>query len=188
MEEPGRPGGIHPLSERYLMRNAKTGRGTSSRGQALIEFALVLPVLFLLVINVVNFGGMLSAWVVVANAARAGAQHMVMSDAWLFGPSPPSAAEVTRLVTSDLASLPNRASAQVSVCINVGGTVSPAGCGAPGDPEAATFNSATVNVTYIYRPLIPLWSFPRLAIHLTTPPTSIHRRVVMRCAGGCVAS
>ena len=28
-----------------------------SRGQALIEFSLVLPVLFLLIVNVVNFGG-----------------------------------------------------------------------------------------------------------------------------------
>lgn len=170
------------------MCNGKKRRKTSSRGQALIEFALVLPMLFLLVINVVNFGGMLSAWVVVANAARAGAQYMVTSDAWLFGPSAPNAAAVTSLVTNDLSSLPNRESAQVRVCINVGGTVSPAGCVMPGDPEAATFNSASVDVTYTYRPLIPFWSFPRLGIHLTTPPTTIHRKVVMRCAGGCVAS
>ena len=170
------------------MLNGRIRRRTLDRGQALIEFALVLPVLFLLVINVVNFGGMLSAWVVVANAARAGAQYMIMSDAWLFGPSAPSAAAVTAIVTNDLSSLPNRQSAQVSVCINVGGTASPAGCAAPADPEAANFNSASVNVTYTYRPLIPLWSFPRLGIHLTTPPTTIHRRVVMRCAGGCIAS
>src|SRR5438309_6565028 len=54
-------------------------RKTTSRdGQALIEFALVLPLLFLLIVNVVNFGGLFYAVITTSNAARSGAQYMTM--------------------------------------------------------------------------------------------------------------
>ena len=56
----------------------------SAGGQALVESALVLPLLFLLVINVVNFGGMLYAWITVSNAARTGADYMVRGELSAF--------------------------------------------------------------------------------------------------------
>src|ERR1051325_5606754 len=123
-------------------------------GQALIEFALVVPLLFLLIINVVNFAGMLYAWVTVSNAARTGVQYMVMGDTWIFGLSPPTPAQVVTQVTNDLSSLPNRASAQVKVCMNVGGTstCTPSGGSVPNDPEVSNFNSTSVDVTYTYQP------------------------------------
>jgi Flp pilus assembly protein TadG len=158
------------------------------QGQALIEFALVLPLLFLLIINVVNVAGMLYAWITVANAARTGVQYMVMGDTWVYGLSPPTPTQVTSMVTNDLSSLPNRASAQVTVCINISGTVTPTGCGTPSDPESSLYTSASVDVTYTYQPFIQAWSWPKLGIFLTLPPTTIHRKVVMRCAGGCLAS
>jgi hypothetical protein len=133
---------------------------------------------------------MLYAWVAVANAARTGAQYMVMSDTWIFGMSPPTPAQVVTQVTNDLASLPNRASAQVKVCMNVSGTTTctPSGGTTPTDPESANYNSTSVDVTYTYQPFVPFWNFPRLGIFLTLPPTAIHRKVVMRCVGGCVAT
>jgi len=58
------------------------GNGTSRRkGQALVEFALLVPLVFLLAVNAVNFGGYLFAWITVANAARSGADYMSMSSA-----------------------------------------------------------------------------------------------------------
>src|SRR5947209_23082 len=50
----------------------------SRNGQTLIEFALVLPLLFLLIVNVVNFGGLFYAVITTSNAARSGAQYMTM--------------------------------------------------------------------------------------------------------------
>lgn len=44
-----------------------------SRGQALVEFALVLPVLALLLVVAVDFGRVFFGWVSVTNAARVGA-------------------------------------------------------------------------------------------------------------------
>ena len=50
------------------------------KGQALVEFALIVPMVFLLAVNAVNFGGFIFAWITVANAARAGAQYIVLSE------------------------------------------------------------------------------------------------------------
>ncbi|MHB8397991.1 MAG: TadE/TadG family type IV pilus assembly protein [Candidatus Limnocylindrales bacterium] len=44
-------------------------------GQALVEFALVLPVLILLVLIVLDFGRLYQSWVTLTNAARVGANY-----------------------------------------------------------------------------------------------------------------
>ena len=46
-----------------------------SRGQALVEFALVLPVLALLLVLAIDFGRVFFGWVSVTNAARIGANY-----------------------------------------------------------------------------------------------------------------
>jgi Flp pilus assembly protein TadG len=147
-------------------------------GQALIEFALILPLVFLLAINAVNFGGFIFAWITVADAARAGAQYMVMSSASPGSPSPATLAQVTALVTSDVTSLLNRSSVVVAVCTNQ--TQAATGCTSLIDPEAPAYTLATVDVTYTYKPYIPLFSFPQLGIAATLPPGPIHRKAVMR--------
>jgi Flp pilus assembly protein TadG len=158
----------------------------SAAGQSLVEFALVLPLLFLLIVNVLNFGGMLYAWVTVANAARSGAQYMMMGGSTAHSPIAPTAAQISAVVTQDLLSLPNRASAVVRVCKNNNGTVTctPAGGTPPTDPEPTFYILGTVEVTYTYVPFVSLWSFPRMGINLTPPPTTIHRQVAMRMGGG----
>lgn len=44
------------------------------RGSALVEFALVAPLLLLLIFGSLEFGRVFNAWIVVANAAREGAR------------------------------------------------------------------------------------------------------------------
>ncbi|CZR10361.1 TadE/TadG family type IV pilus assembly protein [Trichococcus ilyis] len=48
---------------------------SSQRGQALVEFALVLPMLLLLVLGVLEFGWILKAEIAVSAAAREGARY-----------------------------------------------------------------------------------------------------------------
>ena len=162
----------------------------TSSGQALIEFALVLPLLFLLIVNVVNFGGMLYAWISVSNAARLGVQYYITGSATIGAPTRPTVATIQSLVMNDLSALPNMATAQVCVSTSQSGTVScntgtapssapPAAETAEGTP-AITFAVAAVDVTYTYTPFIPLWEFPNLRIHATLPPTAIHRQAIMR--------
>jgi Flp pilus assembly protein TadG len=54
-----------------------------SRGQALVEFALVLPILVLLLVMAVDFGRVFYGWVALNNAARVGANYAALhADAW----------------------------------------------------------------------------------------------------------
>jgi Flp pilus assembly protein TadG len=159
-------------------------------GQALLEFALILPLLFLLIVNVVNFGLFIYAWITIGNAARTGAQFLCQGGAMAGAPPAPTLADVQTLVQNDLQNLPNRATAQIRVC-RVGDT--PSMCIGPGtqtppaetaEPVAGgttiTYPVGSVDVTYSYSPLIPLWDFPALRIHATLPPTTMHRQAAMR--------
>ena len=153
------------------------------RGQALVEFALIVPLLFLLIVNAVNFGGFLFAWITIASAARAGGEYWALGSAAIATPTPATAAQVTTLVTNDIASLLGRSSLVVRVCKNNNSVVTCTGAGSlapPADPEPSTYILTTVDVTYTWQPPIPLWDFGGLGIHATLPPTSIHRRAVMR--------
>lgn len=54
-----------------------------SRGQALVEFAIVLPILALLLVMAVDFGRVFFGWVSVTNASRIGADYAAQHpDAW----------------------------------------------------------------------------------------------------------
>jgi Flp pilus assembly protein TadG len=154
-----------------------------ARGQALIEFILVFPMLILLIVNAVNFGAFFFAWITVASAARSGAQYWVRGSAAVGSPTAPTAAQVTSLVTTDISSLPNRSSLVVRVCQNNNATVTCTGSGSgtpPLDPEPSSYISASVDVTYTYVAPIPLWTFSKLGVSATLPPTTIHRQSVMR--------
>ena len=161
----------------------------AAHGQALIEYILLLPLIFLLIVNVVNFGGFFFAWITVANAARAGADYAILGGASVGGLPPATAtaataAKITDVIKADIASLPNNPSLVVNICKNVLGTVKTlvGTCSSvPSDPEPSNYVLATVDVTYTYVPFIPAgFKFPNLNIYATIPPTTIHRRAVMR--------
>jgi Flp pilus assembly protein TadG len=153
--------------------------GRDKNGQSLIEFALTLPFMLALIINVVNFGAFFYAWISVANAARSGADYMIMGSASVNAPAPPSVASVSSLITNDLSALPNSASLQVVVCKNQNGTSTcPVGMVIGTDPEPATYVLGMVRVSYTYRPLVPLFGLP-----LTLGPTVIQRTAMMRMEG-----
>jgi Flp pilus assembly protein TadG len=154
---------------------------SETKGQALVEFSLIIPLVLLLAVNAANFGGFIFAWITVANAARDGAQYMVMSSDSPGQPTPATLTQITALVTADVSSLLNRSSLVVAICSN--STTAATGCTTFVDPEATTstlYTLATVDVTYTYVPFIPLFSFPHLGISATLPSSTIHRKAVMR--------
>jgi Flp pilus assembly protein TadG len=163
----------------------KRAKGDRNEGQALVEYILVLPIVFLLLVNVVNFGGFFYAFITVANAARAGADYAILGGASVASGhiGAVTAGQISTLITTEIASLPNNPSLSVNVCQNNNGTVktlSGTCTSIASDPEATNFVLTSIDVTYTYQPLIPLWSFPNLNIHATLPATTIHRRAVMR--------
>lgn len=65
-------------------QRARSKRGrTRRRGQGLVEFALILPVLLLLLLVAIDFGRALYGWVVLQNSARIAANFAGLNpDAW----------------------------------------------------------------------------------------------------------
>jgi hypothetical protein len=154
---------------------SKAGRPeASTKGQSLIEFALLLPFLLVLIFNVVNMGTFLYAFITVSDAARAGAQYAVMSYASIGSPATPSSSAVSSVATADTFSNAN-------VCVNYSNAT--ASCSftipsVPADPEGSTYVLAAIDVQYTYRPPINIPNF--LGLPVTIPPTNIQRRTVMR--------
>ena len=145
------------------------------KGQALVEFLFILPLVLLLILNLVNFGAFFYAWITVADAARAGANYAIQGGAGVASLSAPTASQVTTIVNAAMSSLPNASSATVTVCPGTTGcTITNT------EPESAYFNIVEVNVSYAYTPLIRGFSFPNLGIYLTIPPTTISQRAAMR--------
>jgi len=58
---------------------ATSGRRYRERGNSLAEFALIIPVLLVIVIAILDFGRVIYAYSVVTNCAREGARYGVIS-------------------------------------------------------------------------------------------------------------
>jgi hypothetical protein len=72
----------------------------SSRGQSLVEFALVVPVLLLIVLFAVDFGRLYMGWVTINGMARVGANYAAQHpDAWTTPGDPAARAEYVDLMT-----------------------------------------------------------------------------------------
>jgi Flp pilus assembly protein TadG len=63
------------------MKRRQCQRLNGSEGQALIEFALILPLFLLLLFGMIDFGRAYSASVTLTNAAREGARYGVIQPA-----------------------------------------------------------------------------------------------------------
>lgn len=50
----------------------------NDRGQALVEFALILPILLILIMGIVQFGLVLNAYITIENASREGARRGIV--------------------------------------------------------------------------------------------------------------
>jgi Flp pilus assembly protein TadG len=172
------PGTDKPAFLRFLARLRDSG------GQALIEYLLVLPLILLLIVNLVNFGGFFFAWITVANAARSGANYAILGGASVGSLSAATASQISSVITSDISSLPNSSSLSVNICQNYDGTVTTLSgtcTSVPSDPEPSSYILTSVDVTYTYQPFISAgFQFPNLGIYATLPPTTIHRRALMR--------
>ena len=173
---------LSQADRKAIMRYFKKLR--SNGGQALMEYVLMLPLLFILIVNLINFAGFFFAWITVSNAARAGADYMALGGASAGAPGTATATQIQSAINADLASLPNNPSAVINLCVNNSGTITAklGTCATiPSDPEPSSYNLVSVDVTYTYKPYIPAsFKFTRLNLYATIPATTIHRRAVVR--------
>ncbi len=162
----------------------------STQGQALVELAVVIPMLFVLILLGLNFGTWLYGWIAVGNAARAAGDYAILGGAYAGLPPTASSSTLQSLITTDLTHLPNVSGSNPKACIkqNNNGAYTtlmerPSGACAsysnpPADPEPASYVSVAVDITYTYTSFFTGSNF--LGLPLTVMPGSIHRRTVMR--------
>jgi Flp pilus assembly protein TadG len=68
----------------------------SQRGQALVEFAIVIPLLLMVMLGIYQFGVVYNNWVTLTDAARAGARQAAVSR----GLADPSGTTIARVKAS----------------------------------------------------------------------------------------
>lgn len=116
----------------------------SQRGAAALEFALVVPVLILLVFGIVDFGNVMNAQSVVANAAREGARSAALGA---------SSTQAKSVASGAIATLPGASNVGTNVAV-VCKTALGATCSLD-DATADSGGTVTVTITYVHSWLSP---------------------------------
>ena len=120
-----------------------------SRGQALVEFALILPALTILLLMALDLGRVYFGWVGLQNAARIGANYAALHpDAWVTPDTPTkiqARAQYAQQIAQDSAALncsprPSTTNVPAPVFISITGTSSPR--------EMGDHVSVTLNCTF----------------------------------------
>jgi len=125
-------------------------RSARGRGQALTEFALVIPIFLLVLSGILDFGFMLYSRMTVINAAREGARAAVQA---ADSTTVPLVAQ-GRAVSSTIGSGLSLATSQVAVtCV---ATKTPGSCSFASSSSSQPGDSVNVSVDYTYRTFFPL--------------------------------
>jgi Flp pilus assembly protein TadG len=167
-----------------------------TRGQALVELMAIIPMIFLLIVLAMNFGGLINAWIAVSNATRAAADYAILSGSSAGLPTQATSTTLQNLINADLGALPNLSASNPHACVrqNNNGAYTiimqmPSGACAnyanpPTDGEdiasgnTSNYINYAVDITYTYTSFFT--GIRVLGYPLVTLPTSVHQRAVMR--------
>ncbi len=143
-------------------------RARRQEGQALIEAALVIPLLLLIAVGIFEFGRAYQTWQILTNAAREGARMAVV-------PYNPGNAAIINRVQQYMSQgqLPASAIAAATV------TITPTTITVPGGTGPTTVNASQVTINYPFD-FIVLRPIARLMSGNINGPLSIQASAVMR--------
>lgn len=125
------------------------------KGAAALEFALVFPMLVVLVFGIVDFGALVNAHVTLANATRDAARAASLNA---------TEAEIRSQATAGIASMSaaDRSTAVISVtCTKTLGACSPY-------TQATSGDTSIVSIQVTHNWLFPLWPVPAVTITKTS--------------------
>jgi PKD repeat protein len=127
-----------------MLRLPKARKRHRSRGQSVVEFALMLPVFLLLIFGGIDFGRVFLGWINLNNTARIAANYAASNAVQLNNGDPVAVAAYNKLVTDD---------ATATNC------TPPAPLPAPTyTPDTALGSSATVQVSCSFKIFTPIIS------------------------------
>ena len=98
-------------SESEIPMKASRNMRKNERGQAMVEFAVIVPILLVLLLGIMQLGVVYNNWVTLTDAARAGARKGAVCRS---GCSPDAATATTNAVKNSAANL-NQSNLSVSV-------------------------------------------------------------------------
>ena len=189
------------------MRIRKPALARCSSGQALVETALLLPLLLTIILNAVNFGYFFVVALNLAAAPRSGVEYSILGGATAGGsalglpPAGPASTNTTvsYLTYQDMAgALSSSSSTPLQVCskvigLNGSGSSQTAKCATFGtypsppspdsDPESPSFVLNRVDVKYTFNTLIPgtVFNLALLPLAICSGGTcTFHRQASMR--------
>lgn len=136
--------------------NRRTRGRPGWRGQALVEFALVAPVFFVMLFAIIDFGRYVYYVQILNNAAREGARYAIVHGALSLAPTgppdEPSGAAVKAVVRDYAIGV---IGVEDTAVLDIDTTW---------DPDNTRDNPVTVAVTYQFRSVIPLVPIPAIAV------------------------
>lgn len=101
------------------MRRRPARRAPRDRGAAAVEFALLLPLLMLLVFGIVDFGRALNAQITLTQAAREGARMAALGEANVVSGTQAAATGLSPVGVTVTSSCPAGAGAGVNAVVKV---------------------------------------------------------------------
>jgi Flp pilus assembly protein TadG len=145
---------VHTLRRRP---GSAPAQPADERGQSLVEFAIVVPVLILVICAIVEFGNLLMTQEQIQNGVREGSRYAALS----------SCAATSSSIQQEVQDAAN------GLGISVSTSYSPSGCtSCNGNGVLAGIPTVTVTGTYTYTPITPIaalftlnggtWSLPTL--------------------------
>jgi Flp pilus assembly protein TadG len=150
-------------SLRRLVENGRHGRAEGNlRGQAMVEFMLVLPILLLITMGIVEFGRMFAIYAMISSSSREASRYGAsVGD---NGTGIPRYLDCggMRDAARRVAVLSELNDADVTITYDAGTTSSPIGnCDASPDPaDIALGDRVVVTVYATYQPIVPLLPVP----------------------------
>ena len=159
-----------------------SARRTDDRGASAVEFALVVPLLLILVFGIINFGVLFSQQLTMNNAVREGARRAVVADP----NAPRTCAQIITSVRNELAALaldPNDVDVQITTSGFTstqpcpGGFVSSYGTGANNVPCRGSYNNGNAGSLVVEARTESgiLVSFPPFPTSLTLTSKAVYR-------------
>ncbi|MET0396543.1 MAG: TadE/TadG family type IV pilus assembly protein [Longimicrobiaceae bacterium] len=159
----------------HLVRRLRRG----TRGQSVVEFALLIPMIMVFVVAVIDFGKLFYTYQVITNAAREGARYAALADAKITDGVVQQAIRTSLEPIADPGAISFVAKPAAGTCppltLKPGGFVLVYGCGWSGTP--AVDPSAVVEIRMEYKTVL-LGRFLDLTTGQQTFPLTT--RMVMR--------
>lgn len=152
------------------MTMQRSHRRRRTRGQAMVEFALVAPMFFLLLFGIIEAGRFIFYYETLSHATREGARYAIVNGANTLGcptgPAAPGSSACDTAGDNVVARVRQTAFGVPSTSISVDRCWWYAACdyGTHGDGDNARGASVTVAASYTYTSLIPLVPLPPITV------------------------